>query len=228
MIRTLIFLLIAILFTTNCRQSKSNFNTNLMANKNDSITNSNKENFQTIKIDTLYGKTFYRITETDSIDILYHFCDASINTIKINKDFIYEDVGQEDIKMYYLEVIKQNDSIIFIGKDNQQYSLSPLKTKKYYWKINNNFFIDSIGVNHIAEYWEPYEKCWGEEAFDMALSVIKSDKNDPIGYLNLGDIYWKKNDTLKAKKAYKNYIFCMKKIKKEDKILKRVYKRLQP
>ena len=94
--------------------------------------------------------------------------------------------------------------------------------------IEKSPFLDSIGVNHIAEYWEPYEKCWGEEAFDMALSVIKSDKNDPIGYLNLGDIYWKKNDTLKAKKAYKNYIFCQKKIKKENKILKRVYKRLQP
>lgn len=221
------FLLISFFGIISCNQNRNKSQQQITTNKEYSDISKSVEEPQSTNIDTLYNRIFYKITQTDSIDILYHPCDASINTIKITKDFIYEDMGQEDTKMYYSKVDKREDTIFFINSTNEQYKFLPINIKKGYWIIDDKIFVDSLEVNNMVEFWEPYKECWGDEAFEMSLSVIKQEKTNPIGYLNLGDLYWEKGDYSKAKEAYLNYIVYMKLSKKEKKILKYVRKRLE-
>ncbi|MFK8269122.1 hypothetical protein [Capnocytophaga cynodegmi] len=220
------FLLISFFGVISCNQNKNKYQQEIAINKQYSDILNRVEDLPPINVDTLYNRVFYKITQTDSMDILYHPCDASINTIKITENFIYEDMGQEDIEMYYSKINKEKDTIFFVGKD-EQYKFYLLNVEKGYWKIDDKIFIDSSKIDNVAEFWEPYKKCWGDEAFEMSLSMINQEQTNPIGYLNLGDLYWEKGDYSKAKDAYSNYIMYMKLSKKGKKISEYVYKRLE-
>ena len=118
-----------------------------------------------LKPELIYNKTFYKVTKTDSVDILYHYCDAGINTIKVYKDSIWEDFGQEDYTMLVDRISVNGKKIVFHGKLDQVtpeklYSFEIENESKGYWQINNRTFIDSIKISGIKQYKEPDSECF--------------------------------------------------------------------
>lgn len=115
--------------------------------------------------ESLLNKTYYRVTKTDSVDILYHFCNASVNTIKVYKDSIWQDFGQEDYTMLIDEVNVNEEKISFIGKEEQiipekLYVFEIEDESKGYWKINGDTFVDSLKIDKIKQYIEPESECF--------------------------------------------------------------------
>ena len=110
-------------------------------------------------------RIFFRVTKTDSIDVLYYYCNASINTIKVYKDSIWEDFGQEDYTMLVDKIYINEKKISFIGKKGQVtpeklYLFEVEDESKGYWKINAKTYIDSIEMKKIKQYKEPEKECF--------------------------------------------------------------------
>ena len=125
------------------------------------VKNTNKK----LNENLILNRTFYRVTKTDSIDILYHYCNASINTIKVFKDSIWEDFGQEDYTMLVNKINSNEEQISFLGKPNQVtpeklYTFKLNNKANGYWYINNKVFIDSLSIDKIKQYKEPDSECF--------------------------------------------------------------------
>ena len=159
-------LLIAYLILTGC---KNNYSSKELVTKPQT-----KKIFDTIKNlrpEILYGKTFFFLTKTDSVDILYHYCNANINTIKVYENSIFEDFGQEDYTIKLVKKNIENNKIIFYG-DNEQlapvkkYTFKYLDKKQGYWKINNKIYIDSIYSSGIPNIEQPCTDCWDKDDCD--------------------------------------------------------------
>ncbi|MBU2950781.1 hypothetical protein KO493_08735 [Tamlana agarivorans] len=118
-----------------------------------------------LKKESLLNKTYYQVTKTDSIDILYHYCNASVNTIKVYKDSIWQDFGQEDYSMLIDEVNVNEEKISLIGKEEQitpekLYVFEIEEESKGYWKINGETYVDSLKIDKIKQYNEPESECF--------------------------------------------------------------------
>lgn len=167
--KKLILISLLLIFTA-CKKSNSkkdeSLTVNLVINK-DSI-NEFKVLPKKIKAEEVYNKVFYAITKTDSVDIVYHYCDASVNTIKVYKDSIWEDFGQEDYTMLVGKTDINDKELYFLGKQEQttpvkKYSFSIENSDKGYWKINDKTYIDSLKIDKIKQYRQPDKDCWEDE-----------------------------------------------------------------
>jgi hypothetical protein len=164
----IIILITFFIILINCKKKQSNLSekssTKQQVIKTDTISDK-------ISLKILYGKTFYMITKTDSIDILYHYCNASINTIKVYKDSVFEDFGQEDYTMKVGKKELVENQILFFGKEEQsvpekKYNFKYLNKNKGYWKINNKIYIDSLYINSLPSIKQPCIECWDKEDCD--------------------------------------------------------------
>ena len=152
-----ILLTLVLILTNSCNQKKNDKEIVLLSNY--SITAKDS-----IKIKDVYNKIFYNITQTDSIDIIYHYCDANVNTIKVYKDSIWEDFGQESYTMNYSVSKVLNNKTILMSNPNQiDFTFELLDIQKGYWKINNKIYIDSLKIDAIIQYEQPCLECWDED-----------------------------------------------------------------
>lgn len=184
-----------------------------------------------LKAEDIYNRIFYLVTKTDSVDVLYHYCNASINTIKVFKDSIWENFGQEDYTMLIEKVELNGKKINFKGEKSQDtpeklYAFSLIDKSKGYWSINNKIYVDSKKIDTIQEFWQPYKDCWEDEAIYMAELIIKKESTNPIPYINIGDFHWENKDYAKAKKFYLQYLKYMKLLGKEKKVDKKIFSRI--
>lgn len=98
----------------------------------------------------------------------------------------------------------------------------------YFWKLINNIPINNKTVtlyNNIAYYLQ--EKRKNDEAIYLLNKVIESYPKRVVAYYNLGDAYWDSYNKFKAKKAYKKYVYLMKKLNKTNKIPQKIEQRLK-
>ncbi len=119
------------------------------------------------KDNALVGKTFYRITKDKDKHILYEFCDASINEIKIYRDSVFENFGQEYYYMKISEISRINESYIIKTKGVVDiYNMKMIDSVSGFWKINNHIYVDSIKSNRIEKIIEPCIECHDKETCD--------------------------------------------------------------
>ena len=113
--------------------------------------------------DNIIGHTFFRITKTDSMDIIKQPCDARIATYKFYKDSIVHDWGQE---IEAFKVLRSEDRMSFIRNfqhKNEVYQLKILDKEKHYWLINNEVFIDSLYIETIPYVEQNCIECYSED-----------------------------------------------------------------
>lgn len=156
-----LFIISASFFVFSCKKEKKIENNIATENVSPVVKVATKNTGQ----EFVLNKTFFRVTKTDSIDILYHYCNASINTIKVYKDSIWEDFGQEDYTMLVDKIDVSGKEISFIGKQEQVtpeklYFFELEDESKGYWKINNKIYIDSVEIEKIKQYREPDSECF--------------------------------------------------------------------
>jgi len=162
---------LTIILFISCKKSTLTINQNKIQE-----ANTTKEVLQQ-QPENIYNKTFFKVTKTDSIDILYHFCSASINTIRVYKDSVFEDFGQE---FYTMRVVKENvnnGEVLFLGDTSQSNPLNRfhfIKKDKNYWNINGNIYIDSLFAHTIPNIIQPCIECWEKEDCD---EMEKNKKN---------------------------------------------------
>jgi hypothetical protein len=108
----------------------------------------------------LEGRTFFKVTETDSGRVLYKPCGANIEKYVIYNDSIFHNLGQEHymlkisskeslenqinyklIYKYNLEIPQNADSLI---------KILPLDKTQKFWKVNNEIFIDSVFASSLS------------------------------------------------------------------------------
>lgn len=156
-----IFIIGISFFLFSCKQENKTEN-NIASEKVNSAIEITKKD---LKQELVLNKTFFRVTKTDSVDLLYHYCNASINTIKVYKDSIWEDFGQEDYTMLVDKIDVSKNKISFTGKQQQ---VTPEKLYVFeiedesmgYWKINNKTYIDNVEIGKIKQYKEPDSECF--------------------------------------------------------------------
>ncbi|AUS05681.1 hypothetical protein [Pseudotamlana carrageenivorans] len=225
----LLILIVLVLFS--CENRRTNKEINVYDDKDNALEKVDLT-LSRVRENEVFNKTFFLVTKTDSLDILYHYCDAEINTIKVFKDSVWENFGQEEYTMIVKDVVSSDKRIIVKGRErhqkaNENYVFKLINRNKGYWSINDKIYIDSLNVGQISEVWQPYKDCWEDEMVYVAELIISKNPTNPIPYLNLGDYYWQSQDVVKSRESYRNYINYMKLIGKENKIEKKAFLRLE-
>jgi len=158
--KNLVFFTMIVIVLCSCNQKKRQDNHKIINKK--TIDLSIIKDLPNIK--DIYNMAFYKVTQTDSIDIIFHYCDANVNTIKVYRDSIWEDFGQESYTMSYSVSKVINNKIIFLSNPNQRdFTFEILDIQKGYWEINNKIYIDSLKINTITHYEQPCIECWDED-----------------------------------------------------------------
>ncbi|MBC7388132.1 MAG: hypothetical protein H7329_02880 [Opitutaceae bacterium] len=117
---------------------------------NSSVTNAAKIEYK--NIDSIIGHKFFKVTETDSGNILFQPCGAEIENYKINEDLIIHNWGQETDIIKEVYQSQENQTILIKGHNensslNESYKVK--KEKDSYFRINNILFIDSNSIKDL-------------------------------------------------------------------------------
>lgn len=114
------------------------------------LKNSSQNNNKT---ESLIGHTFLKVTQKKSDKILFKPCDANIETFKIYKDSIYHNMGQEYDIITKIKSFNKDQIILFEGFNtnlNKNEVLNFEKIDQFYWKINNELYIDDLYKSKIS------------------------------------------------------------------------------
>jgi len=109
-------------------------------------------NIQNKSTETLQGHTFLRVIQNKSGNNLFKPCDAEIETYKFYKDSIYHNMGQEFDIITKIQILNNNQKISYKGfntNTNDYENISVEKIEPFYWKINNELFIDELNRSKI-------------------------------------------------------------------------------
>ncbi len=129
---------------------------------------------------------------------------------KINNDI---DTSNNDLNQI-LDDLKNN------------YIIKDYKTIERYEKLYQKYPISKSNVmlyNNIAYYLE--KSMLYDEALFILNIIVKNFPNRTVSYINLGDVHWELMNVEEARKAYKQYIWLMKKTARESRIPHRVHDR---
>ncbi len=162
----------------------------------------------------------------NKIEICRNSINILLNEFWENSEQIEEKVFKSDECYSTYNITRHLDELVAFYKDN------PDEIEKKDLDIRIKCYTDKYQINKetliyyndLAYYLEQSGNY--EEAVYLLEQIIAQFPDRVVAYINLGDAYWGIGNYKKAKEVYKIYVEQMKANNKENKIPKRVFKRL--